>query len=193
MTGRRLVSVALVVYGVMAAVAWVWRTALMGEPLLYAGAEPTGLRPVSDLAAGLATGLGLVALSRWLTVRTPSGEALARRLAEVVGPLTGGQIAVLALSSGIAEEAFFRGALQPRLGLLAASALFGLAHLVPSWPLVLWSVFACAAGALFGALFERTGNLVAPVAAHVAVNGLNLRWLVLRYARASAGADPARN
>ncbi len=34
---------------------------------------------------------------------------------------------------------------------------------------------------VLGALFESTGNLVAPSVAHVGINAVNLRRLVVRY------------
>lgn len=176
----RLVPAALVFYGALALAAWGWRSALAGEPLLYASPEDaaSGIGLVRGGLAGLATGAALIALSRVATASSRAGRALAAELARALGPLGGGQIVWLALASGIAEELFFRGALQPRVGLLLASLLFGLAHLLPSWPLVLWSLFAVLAGLAMGALFEATGNLLAPIVAHVLVNGINLRWLV---------------
>ena len=190
---RRWVTTALLFYGAMAAAAWVWRTGLEGEPLLYASAEGAvrGLRVMVDAGSGVAVAAGLIGASRLLTRRTEAGRALAVELARVLGTLRIWQIALLALTSGLGEELFFRGALQPRVGLVLASLLFGLVHLLPSWPLALWSLFAAVAGLLFGLLFDLTGNLLAPVIAHVLVNGINLRWLVLRYppgSRSSAGA-----
>ena len=82
----------------------------------------------------------------------------------------------------MAEEAFFRGALQPAAGWLLASLIFGAVHFVPRREFLPWTGFAILAGLLFGALFEATGNLVAPVVAHMLVNAVNLRWLSLRYA-----------
>ncbi len=193
MTARSLVRIALILYGTMGAVAWVWRSALSGKSLLYAEGEPAGLHLVADLATGLAAALVLVVLSRVVTVRTRMGSLLARRLAETLGPLSAGETLLLALASGIGEELFFRGALQPVVGLLPASLLFGVAHLVPSWPLALWSLFACGAGLLFGMLFQHTGNLLAPVVAHVAVNALNLHWLVRRHAHGSGSEAHSRN
>jgi membrane protease YdiL (CAAX protease family) len=35
---------------------------------------------------------------------------------------------------------------------------------------------------LLGALFDYTGNLLAPAIAHVLINGVNLRWLGRAYA-----------
>ncbi len=175
----RLVPVALIFYGALALAAWGWRSGLAGEPLLHASPEhaASGVRIVRDGLVGLAAGLGLVALSRLATASSRAGQALTAELAQAIGPLGSVQIVALALASGVGEELFFRGALQPRVGLLLASLLFGLAHLLPSWPLVLWSLFAGVAGLALGALFEVTGNLIAPVVAHVVVNGVNLRWL----------------
>lgn len=176
----RWVRIALVFYGGLAFAAWAWRTALGGESLLHASPEAAtrGLGVLSGVASGAAVAAALIGASRLLTRHTLAGRTLAGELAGALGSLRGWQIAVLALASGVGEELFFRGALQPRVGLPLASLLFGLAHLVPSWPLALWSLFAASAGLLFGLLFEATGNLLAPVLAHVVVNAVNLRWLV---------------
>jgi membrane protease YdiL (CAAX protease family) len=175
----RLVRLALVFYGLLLGVAVLWR-GLGGGPLGYASAEAAarGLSPLRDTAAGLAAALVLVVASRQWSARTRAGAALSRALAAALQGLGPGQILVLALSSGIAEEAFFRGALQPAVGLVAASGLFGLAHLAPRRELWSWAPASALAGLALGALFETTGNLLAPVVAHVAVNALNLRWLI---------------
>ncbi len=70
-----------------------------------------------------------------------------------------------------------KGALQPRLGWFTASVVFGLAHYAPRRSLLPWTGFALLAGGLLGALFAATGNLVAPVTAHAAINAVNLRLL----------------
>jgi membrane protease YdiL (CAAX protease family) len=38
------------------------------------------------------------------------------------------------------------------------------------------------AGLGFGLLFDATGNLVAPIAAHALLNAVNLSWLSRHYA-----------
>jgi membrane protease YdiL (CAAX protease family) len=81
----------------------------------------------------------------------------------------------------VAEETFFRGALQPTLGWLPASLIFGLVHFAPRRELLPWTGFALCVGMVLGALFESTGNLVAPIVAHVGINAVNLRRLVVRY------------
>jgi membrane protease YdiL (CAAX protease family) len=55
--------------------------------------------------------------------------------------------------------------------------VFGLAHLPPRRALWSWTGFALLAGLLLGALFAATGNLVAPITAHAAINAVNLRLL----------------
>ena len=184
-SGPAWVRMALVFYGVVLAVAIAWRMGLEGEPLLYASsrAAEKGVRLGPDLAAGLGAAALVIFLSRELTRRTTSGQLLARTLGRLIGSLTLRECILLALASGIGEEAFFRGALQPRVGLVAASLLFGAAHFVPRRSLVAWSVFSVAAGFLLGALFEWTGNLVAPIAAHVGINAVNLRLLTLEFGR----------
>jgi membrane protease YdiL (CAAX protease family) len=67
------------------------------------------------------------------------------------------------------------------VGWLAASLLFGCAHLVPRREMLPWTGFAVLAGLLFAGLFIWTGNLVAPICAHVLVNAVNLPALTRRY------------
>ena len=72
---------------------------------------------------------------------------------------------------------------------LLASLAFGLIHFVPRREMLPWTAFAVVAGFVFGWLFDFSGQLAAPVAAHTVVNGINLPLLIRRYG--SAGADDA--
>ena len=170
----------------------VWRVGIEGEPLFYASAQAAerGVRLWPDLAAGLSAAALVIVLSRELTHRTSSGQLLAETLGRLIGSLTLRECVLLALASGIGEEAFFRGALQPRVGLTAASLLFGAAHFVPRRGLVAWSVFSVAAGFLLGGLFAWTGNLVAPITAHVVINTVNLRLLTLEFGQEESSHAP---
>lgn len=186
---RSWVRLALVFYAGMLAVALLWRTAWLGQPLLHASpaAAAAGVRWGADVGLGLAAGLAGVAASRWLTRRTAAGERLARALAAALGPLSARECLVLALASGVGEEALFRGAAQPSLGLLGASLLFGAVHFSPRRELWPWSLLAVVAGLGLGVLFEATGNLVAPIVAHATLNAINLRLLARRYGAGAAG------
>jgi hypothetical protein len=189
--GAGFVRVGLLFYGAMLAVALLWRTGLYGESILYATPEDAarGVSLARDGGLGVATGLVVVAVSYVFTTATRWGEALARGLAGTLGFLTLPDALLLAVASGMGEEALFRGALQPRVGLVLASLLFGCVHFIPRREFLPWTGFAVMAGALFGALFSWTGNLVAPVVAHIVVNGINLPLLARRYGGA-ADAGP---
>jgi membrane protease YdiL (CAAX protease family) len=84
---------------------------------------------------------------------------------------------VLGLSSGIAEELFFRGVLAPALGLLVSSIAFGALHRLRGRVGWIWASWAAVMGLLFGALFFATGSLVGPIVAHASINVVNLRFL----------------
>src|SRR5262245_40813919 len=166
-------------YGSMAAVACVWRLAVDGVAPWSEAAGPV-LPLATRAAAGVGSGLALVWASRELTARSATGRRLAEELARLVGPLGAGRAWLLAAVSGLGEELLFRGALQPRVGWALATLLFAAAHFVPLPGLRSWSAFALGAGAVFGALFAWTGDLLAPVLAHAVVNGINLHWLARR-------------
>jgi len=188
---RRLpVGAALGFYAALFAAAVLWRSVLCGEPLLFAdaAAAQAGLHPLRDGALGTLCGLGAAVASTWTESHTAWGRRLAAELRGLVGTLSRGEGLALALASGLAEEAFFRGALQPRVGLVAASALFGLVHLPATRALRAWTALALASGFGLGILFEATGSLVAPVTAHVVVNALGL-WSLA--AEAQAGSLPS--
>ncbi|QIN80791.1 CPBP family intramembrane metalloprotease [Rubrobacter marinus] len=85
-----------------------------------------------------------------------------RKLAEKVAPLLvdgarGRDLVGLAVLSGVGEEALFRGALQPEIGIVASSLLFGALHVGPDRRYLLWTLWAVGAGFLFGALYAWTG------------------------------------
>jgi len=67
----------------------------------------------------------------------------------------------------LSEEFFFRGLLQPRVGLWAASALFGLVHLgfreFPNWR---FAVVAAVAGVFYGLAFRTGGGIRASMVTH---------------------------
>lgn len=177
---RRRISSAIVVYGALAAAA-------LG--VLFLGDRPLGSHPDPWLDASFSVrlgvsvvlGLGLCAFgilsTRWLVRRTIWARELHIGFRTLLGPLTSTEITVFALTSGIAEELFFRGALQPWLGFVAASVLFGAVHLGPSRKFLPWTLWAIAMGFLFGGLYELTGEVVGSVLAHILVNYENLHFI----------------
>jgi hypothetical protein len=174
--GRLSARLVLSFYGVMAGVAAVWRLAVDGVLPWAAAGGAAAAWPLRG-TVGVVAGLALVWASRELTARTASGRALSDELGRLVGSIGPGRAWLFAAASALGEEMLFRGALQPRVGGLAATLLFAAAHFVPLPGLRVWSLFALVAGAVFGALFAGTGDLLAPLLAHAVVNGLNLAWL----------------
>ena len=177
---KTVVRVGLLFYAGMGGLALLWRVVLYAEPLWFvsAAAASEGVRPGRDVTAGLLAGAGVLAVSWAMPRGTRWGARLARVLGEAVGPRQPRQCLWLALASGFGEEMLFRGALQPRVGWIAASLIFGLLHFIPRRAFLPWAGFAVAAGLLFGWLYIWTGNLLAPILAHVLVNAVNLPLLV---------------
>lgn len=146
------------------------------------------------LDAGLGVGLGIatVIATRILEVKARWARVLSEEFRKILGPVTVWQALVLALSSGIAEEVFFRGFLQQALtdlvfgggtgaaiaGLVLSSLIFGLIHIGPDREKFLpWTIMALVMGFCFGGLYLYTGNLVAPVVAHFTINFFNLQLI----------------
>ncbi len=86
------------------------------------------------------------------------------------------------ISAPIAEEILFRGVLWPlvretgwqRTGMLGVGLLFALIHLNAAALLPLWFL-----GCFWAWLYERTGDLTAPILSHGLFNATNFFWIVL--------------
>jgi membrane protease YdiL (CAAX protease family) len=128
-----------------------------------------------------ALGLGMVATVplllglRWsLHSRWPTIARLVDFVQEHLRPLflgcSMGQLVTLALLAGVAEEALFRGVIQPGLsrwlssggGLIAASVLFGLVHFLT----LSYAATATLVGLYLGTLVLVSGNLLVPIVVH---------------------------
>ncbi len=98
----------------------------------------------------------------------------ARRLEDefrlLLGEVTPGGAFVMSVASGIAEETFFRGIMQPAFGLVVTSLFFGLLHLPVNRRMAPWTVIAVAIGFLLGIVYQETGSLVAVALAHATIN-----------------------
>lgn len=131
----------------------------------------------SYLLWGLGAALLLIALSLYASRNFLWAQLLDREFRRILVPLGSWQIGVIALLSGTAEEVFFRGAIQPLLGLVPTSLLFGVVHLIPRRVFLPWTAYAAFAGLLFGSLFELSGTLFPNTLSHVAVNFVMI-WLL---------------
>jgi hypothetical protein len=172
---------ALALYSVMAlgAVAW---GALAGDLDLYHHQPPLldwGFPGATALSAalGLVVAVAVIAFTRVAVRHTQWARRLHVEFKGLLGPLTAGEIALFALSSGLAEEMLFRGAMLPSLGIVASSVIFGLVHIGPVrtfWP---WTLWAMGMGFVLGGIVVVTGELLGAVLAHVLINYENLHFI----------------
>ncbi len=167
--GPRFVALAAVFYAVLslaAAVLGAWRgrdAFALGDPALF------------SLFVGVVTACGTVALGILFYRLSPTMRRLSGELAPLlVDGSRGRDLILVSVFSGVGEEAFFRGALQPELGIVATSLLFGVLHVGPDRRYLVWTFWAVGAGFLFGSLYEWTGGVLAPITAHVLHNAAML-------------------
>lgn len=177
---------AVLVYGLLAASGTLWALLAGRSPLWMRGEDawlgawlPSTLaRTVLSLLLGVTVALIAVRGTRVLVQRTAWAKRLHIELRGMVGPLSGAAIAFFAMTSGVVEELFFRGAMQPAFGLLLTSLVFGAVHVGPTRAFLPWTLWAAIMGAVFGLLYALTGSLLGPIAAHVLINYENMHYLV---------------
>ncbi|HEX9161875.1 MAG TPA: CPBP family intramembrane glutamic endopeptidase [Thermoanaerobaculia bacterium] len=80
--------------------------------------------------------------------------------------------ALLVLSAMTVEEAFFRAWMQKRIGLVASTTLFAMAHFTLGQPLLLIGVFVISL--VIGFTFYRTKNMLPGVVAHGVFDAVQL-------------------
>jgi membrane protease YdiL (CAAX protease family) len=182
--GPRFVSFAGLFYGSLVVVAALWG-ALRGFPLDFFGTSVLQGMLLGALTAVATITSGLVAY-RLLPQLRQLADELAPRLLDGADRAS---LLLVSLFSGVGEEALFRGAVQQEFGLVVASLLFGLAHVGPDRRYLLWTAWAVLAGFVFGALYEVTGGLLAPILAHAAHNAATL--LLWKRSRKGGGGPAA--
>lgn len=120
-------------------------------------------------ALGLATGW---LVDHWWRAADPSSLAGVNRIADALfsSYIEAGILGVLAVASaGIGEEAVFRGAAQPRFGLVVTALLFAAIHTQYTVSPALVQVFVL--GVLLG-LARLRANTTTAMAAHATYNGI---------------------
>jgi len=175
----------LIVYGALSAVAFTWGF-IAGRPFIFVHPNPdiphSGiLALLMQIGAGLLFAISIIILSKWASQRFLWARRLESEFTRIIGVLSTRDIIIMAISSGLAEELFFRGAMQPTLGLGLTSLIFGMLHMGPSrqfWP---WTVFALLVGLILGWFFEESGTLAAPITAHIVINLVNMLRLRNRW------------
>ena len=138
--------------------------------------------PWREIALGAVAGLGawvvvlaLVLLVGVLVWALGAEDVLPQRPPEVIPWIIGLPFFVrvlLSLSAGVAEEVFFRGLLQPRVGITLSTACFVLAHLSYDQPFMLIGITALSV--IFALLVRWRQNLWPAIAAHAVFDAVQL-------------------
>lgn len=173
-----LTRYALILGVAMIAAAWLWSLAFQGHGL--SAQFPRDQWPAELLTGALAGGMfALAALT--LLDRVPSLKRIERLLTAWLDmpALRVHHAIIFGLLAGIPEEILFRGALQPVLGLVITSIIFGALHAI-TWA---YFVYATVAGVLLGVLAAGTGGLWAPVAAHTVIDVIMFLMLMCTWRR----------
>jgi len=141
--------------------------------------ERLGLRGLTVKQLLLAAGvtaflLGLDFLVNWAwQVADPTNFDLLQKVSDNLfgGLATIGGALALGLSAGISEELLFRGAVQPRLGMLLTAILFAIGHLQYGLSIATLEVFVI--GLALGLVRKRTHTTVC-ILIHAAYNTLGM-------------------
>jgi len=122
-------------------------------------------------------------------------EALPKQPPALVPFIAGLPIVVrilISLSAGVVEEWFFRGFLQPRMGILFATLLFALAHFSYGQPFMLIGITLLSL--IYGFLVRWRQNIWPAIAAHALFDGVQLLVIVpgvLKWMNTGAGKAAA--
>ena len=169
------------IYGIMLVGSMVVSYLFMGTLNIWPGSFE---KLAIGLGSGAVLGFSVFLLSRFL-VSFPRWKKLFEGLRDLRDHLETKDIFILAVMSGLGEEAFFRGLLQPWLGIPAASLIFALFHApqlfssdeAQNSSFSLWPWFALFIGIALGWLTILTGTWLSSALAHFLVNYLNLMYI----------------
>jgi membrane protease YdiL (CAAX protease family) len=151
-------------------------------------------RPAEVLAIGTAVGVGgwiitiVTALLVALLLRGIGAIDAAPEPPAMIGWMARLAIwkkALIVLSAMTVEEAFFRAFLQKRIGLIASTILFSLAHFTYGNPLLLIGVTVVSL--IIGITFYRTRNVIPGVIAHGVFDAIQL-FVIVPFAVRMMGA-----
>ncbi len=170
-------------YGIMTGIGLLVMYFLHGNlaTSLYLGADHQGwldILAMGSLCAGI-----LLCISYLFEGTFASFRQLKELVRRLLGPTKWPVSVYLALLSAFGEELLFRGAIQPALGLVLTSIIFGLMHLGPDGRISSWSIWALLAGLLMGWLYEQSGQLWSSILAHFLVNLISLLRLQREFAQ----------
>jgi membrane protease YdiL (CAAX protease family) len=138
-----------------------------GQPGIWPALELTGLLTWQTLVSGI---LGLVIGAAVVIIITHwrPMHIIAKNMARLVAWETfrPADHVKVALMAALGEELLFRGALQPLIGLVPMALIFGVLHATA----IAHTILAAVLGLWLGWLYQWTGSLWPPIAAHLTLD-----------------------
>ena len=162
-------DITMVVLGLVG-VGWLSRRSLGSALRRLAIVRPTLAQVGIGLAAGLLMAPVVIALEYLLSrVGVKAGADVERLTEQIIGPLATSipGIMTLGLAAALGEETVFRGALQPRFGLIFTTLLFALLH--STYGISLATLIVFGVGLALGLLRMRY-NTTTSMVAHATYN-----------------------
>ena len=172
--GDQLYRIAWVFYLFLAIGGALWVGARDGTIPLALFVDPGGWW--IDLGLGVAAAGLLLGLWQAGLRLLPSAGDLEAKLGEMLRGVETPEVIALALLSGFAEELFFRGFLQPRVGIPLSTALFALAHLSYDQPAMLVGITLLSLA--FAFIVRWRQNVWAAVVAHAVFDAIQLIFVI---------------
>ena len=173
-----LVGIAYVVIGIAAALGAWWRgIPIWTHPSPWVVLDFGIERSIYSALLGLAMAGLVVMTTRALVGRVAFATRLHVELRPLACSMTAGTVIYLAFTSALGEELLFRGLLEPWIGLVPQAIIFGSLHQVGGTSRWVWMGWATVMGLMLGAMYQCTGSLVGPLAAHALINAINLSHL----------------
>lgn len=169
-----MLNVTIIVEALMLLVAAIW---IQMAGLQISHAFAFSYKPVLiGIATGVVmafAGLGAFRLGKNVAVFSQVRELVESYLMPMVAELKLVDLIIISIISGFCEEVFFRGVVQPQFGLPLTAIAFGLFH-DPSFRHIAYSLTALLYGIVLGLLYQYTGNIWAPIFAHMTHNMISL-------------------
>ena len=175
-----------------AALGWSWLAHGGGVRAAGPGNETFAALGLVTRRPGKEVGIGLVAgLAAWASVLAAAvvaavalgllgvADDLSNEPASLVVGMAGLPVLwrlALSLAAGVGEEIFFRGLLQPRIGLWASTLLFAIGHVGYGQPFLLLGVTLLSL--IYGLLAAWRGSVWAAIVAHALFDAIQLLWVI---------------
>ena len=156
-----------------------WVGLLRGENIVDVWFKTEDVPVVQDIGLGIVIGTAFSTILWFIGQHYSGFTDIRERLVKTLdlANFRLWHIVLLSLVAAVPEEIFFRGTVQPVLGLLLTSVIFGVLHALTP----VYFIYAMTAGLGLGLMADWHESLWLPIAAHFAVDVVSL-YIMARWA-----------